>query len=184
MAERPSGFDNLPSAVNEPKRRWSPQLVWLIPIVAVVIGGWLAVKSVLERGPTITITFKTAEGLEEIKYKNVGMGLVKSLSFNDDHSLVLVKAEFTKQAEKFLVDDTRFWVVRPRISAGEISGLGTLFSGAFIGMDIGTSKAKRGVYTGLEVPPVVSADVPGRYTRITVRGSVALRCSASSTIYD
>ena len=169
MAERPSlpGFDNLPSAVNEPKRRWSPQLVWLIPIIAVVIGGWLAVKSVLERGPTITITFKTAEGLEEgktaIKYKNVGMGLVKSISFNDDHSLVLVKAEFTKQAEKFLVDDTRFWVVRPRISAGEISGLGTLFSGAFIGMDIGTSKAKRGVYTGLEVPPVISADVPGRY---------------------
>jgi paraquat-inducible protein B len=164
MAER---FDDLPTAVREPKRRWSPQLVWLIPIVAVVIGGWLAVKSVLERGPTITITFKTAEGLEEgktaIKYKNVEMGHVKSILFNDDHSLVLVKAEFTKQAEKFLVDDTRFWVVRPRISAGEISGLGTLFSGAFIGMDIGTSKAKRGVYTGLEVPPVISADVPGRY---------------------
>jgi len=169
MAERPSvpGHNDFPSAVSEPKRRWSPQLVWLIPIVAVVIGGWLAVKSVLERGPTITITFKTAEGLEEgktaIKYKNVGMGLVKSISFNDDHSLVLVKAEFTKQAEKFLVDDTRFWVVRPRISAGEISGLGTLFSGAFIGMDIGKSKAKRGVYTGLEVPPVISAEVPGRY---------------------
>src|SRR5262249_59623181 len=84
MADRPEpGAPDLPEAVAVPRRRFAPQLIWLVPIVAVLVGGWLAVKAVLERGPVITITFKTAEGLEagktKIKDKDNGIGHVKTL---------------------------------------------------------------------------------------------------------
>jgi paraquat-inducible protein B len=163
---RGSVLEDVPTAVAVSKRRKSPQLVWLIPIVAALIGGWLAVKTILEKGPTVTITFKTAEGLEtgktKIRYHDVDIGDVRGIHLSEDHSNVIVTAEFSKQAESFLVEDTRFWVVRPRISGGQISALGTLFSGAYIGMDIGRSTTKRSEFQGLEVPPIVESDVPGR----------------------
>jgi paraquat-inducible protein B len=159
-------FTDIPSAVAVSKRRRPPQLIWLIPIVAVLIGGWLAVKSILDKGPTVTITFKTAEGLEagktKVKYKNVDIGEVKSLVLSEDHSKIIVTVEFEKQAQNFLVDDTRLWVVRPRAGGGQISGLGTLFSGAYIGLDIGHSSTKKREFTGLEIPPIVTEDEPGR----------------------
>jgi len=165
MADTPQDFD-IPEALATPKRRWSLSLVWVIPIVAALAGGWLAVKAVLERGPTATISFKVAEGLEagktKIKYKNVDIGEVKSVTLSEDHSRVIVTAQFSKQAESFLVESTRFWVVRARIGTGGISGLGTLFSGSYIGVDIGASSKAQREFTGLEIPPVVPGDLPGR----------------------
>ena len=163
---REAGMPDLPEAVPEPKRRWSLQLIWLIPIVAALIGGWLAAKALLERGPTVTISFRTAEGLDagktKIKYKNVNIGTVKDIALSQDRQRVVVTAQFRKEAENFLVDDTRFWVVRPRISGGEVSGLGTLFSGSYIGVDIGKSVNPQREFTGLDVPPIVTRDQPGR----------------------
>ena len=121
------------------KRRIS--IVWLVPLVAVVIGGWLVYKAVSEKGPTVTITFKSADGLEagktKIKYKDVELGLVNSIVLSKDLSQVIVTAELVKQAENFISENTRFWVVRARVAAGGVSGLGTLFSGAYIGLDPG-----------------------------------------------
>jgi paraquat-inducible protein B len=168
MFEESRGSDvpDIPSAVAKSKRKSSPQLIWLIPIVAVLIGGWLAVKSILDKGPTVTITFKTAEGLEagktKVKYKNVEIGEVRTIVLSKDHSQVIVTVEFEKHAEDFLVEDTRMWVVRPRVGGGQVSGLGTLFSGAYIGLDIGRSTTSKREFTGLEVPPVVTGDDPGR----------------------
>ncbi|MBS1138079.1 MAG: hypothetical protein H6R11_2033 [Proteobacteria bacterium] len=173
MTETPQGpeLPEIPAAVAVPRRRWSPSLVWLIPIVAAVIGGWLAVKGILERGPTVTIGFNTAEGLEagktRIKYKDVDIGLVKSIALAEDRKGVVVTAELTKQAEDFLVEDTRFWVVRPRVAGGSVSGIGTLFSGAYIGFDAGKSAVPRREFTGLETPPVVTAGLPGRHFILT-----------------
>src|SRR5579884_2332501 len=159
-------FLDVPEAVAAPKRRWSPQLVWIIPIVAALMGGWIAVKSILDRGPTISIRFKTAEGLEagktKIKYKDVVIGEVKSIALSADHYHVVVGAEMAKQAKPFLVEDSRFWVVRPRIAGGQASGLGTLFSGSYIGMDIGESTSPRTDFVGLEIAPIVTGDQPGR----------------------
>ncbi len=173
MTETPQGpeLPEIPAAVAVPRRRWSPSLVWLIPIVAAVIGGWLAVKGILERGPTVTISFNTAEGLEagktRIKYKDVDIGLVKSIALAEDRKGVVVTAELTKQAEDFLVEDTRFWVVRPRVAGGSVSGIGTLFSGAYIGFDAGKSAEQRREFIGLETQPVVTAGLPGRHFILT-----------------
>jgi paraquat-inducible protein B len=167
MADRPEpGVPDLPEAVAVPRRRFTPQLIWVVPIVAVLVGGWLAVKAILERGPVITITFKTAEGLEagktKIKYKDVEIGVVKTITLSPNRKGIVATAELSKQAEEFLREDTRFFVVRPRITAGGVSGLGTLLSGGYIGMDIGKSRETRRDFVGLEVAPIVTGEEPGR----------------------
>jgi len=157
---------DFPEAVATRRSRWRVQLVWLVPLVAVLIGGWLAVKTVLEKGPTITISFVTGEGLEagktKIKFKNVDIGVIKGVVLSPDRKRVIASAELNRDATNMLADDTRFWVVRPRISGGTVSGISTLLSGSFIGMDIGTQSKTRRDFVGLESPPVFAAGVPGR----------------------
>lgn len=158
-----SGF---PTAVAVKHSRWRMQLVWMVPLVAVLIAGWLAVQSIMQKGPTITISFATGEGIEagktKIKFKNVDIGVIKSLALSDDHKTVLASAEMSRNASSMLVDDTRFWVVRPRIAGGTVSGISTLLSGSHIGMDIGTSQKARRDFVGLESPPVLASGAPGR----------------------
>ena len=111
------------------KKRKQISIVWLVPLVALAIGGWLAYKAITEKGPTITITFKTAEGLEagktKIKYKNVEVGQVEAIEVSDDLSGVVVTAELATGSKPYLTDKTRFWVVRARVAAGEVTALGT-----------------------------------------------------------
>ncbi|MBC8018244.1 MAG: MCE family protein [Verrucomicrobia bacterium] len=159
-------LSDIPEAVSEPNRRFSVQLVWIIPIIAALIGLSLAVKSYMDRGETITITFKTGEGMEvgktKIKYKDVQIGEVKGLAIAKDRSHVVVTAELSKDARGLLVKDTLFWVVRARISGGDVSGLSTLIGGSYIGVDAGNSTESREEFIGLERPPAISLDVPGR----------------------
>jgi paraquat-inducible protein B len=168
MADAPQKPDlpELPEATAVPKSRRTMQLVWLIPLVVVLVGGWIVVKSILERGPKITITFKTAEGLEagktKIKYKDVEVGTVETVALTEDASKVIATAELVKGAQPYLRTDTRFWVVRPRISGGTVSGLGTLLSGSYIGMDLGRTGQPTHSFVGLEVPPVNIGNEPGR----------------------
>jgi paraquat-inducible protein B len=144
-------------------RRISP--IWAIPIVAALIGGWLAYTTLAAQGPRITITFATAEGLEAgktpIKHNNVQLGVVDSIELSPDLAHVVVRAKMQKAAARHLAEGTRFWVVRPRISLTSFSGIETLVSGAHIEMDPGGG-AYSETFRGLEAPPVVRADVPGR----------------------
>lgn len=163
------GSPEIPPEAPEPevrKHSWLPPLVWLIPIVAGVVGLSLVAQLWMQHGPTITISFKTAEGLEagqtKVKFKNVDIGVVRSIGLSKDRSRVRVKVELTKNAESFAVKGTRFWIVRPRIAAGGISGLNTLFSGAYIGVDAGKSPEDEDNFLGLEVPPAITTDQPGR----------------------
>ncbi len=145
--------------------------IWLFPIVALVIGGWLVYQTLSQRGPTITITFETAEGIEEgktkIKFREVEVGLVKSIGIKDLSS-VIITAEVKKGAEPHLTESTRFWVVRPRIGLQGISGLGTLVSGAFIEVDPGKGGKPKREFVGLEKPPIITTDDPGQeFTLVT-----------------
>ena len=156
---------DVPEAVAEPPRRRTLPLVWLLPVIALVVGGWLAVRAIVERGPTITISFRSAEGLEagktKIRFKEVEIGTVTAITLSRDRTGVVVTADIAKSAENLIVEDTRFWVVRPRITGGGISGIGTLLSGAYIGLDDGESNTARRSFVGLEVPPVLTAGLPG-----------------------
>ena len=141
-------------------------IVWLIPIIAALIGIWLAVKSLRETGPTITIVFKSAEGLvpgkTEIKYKDVTVGKVQHIQLSEDLSQVLVTAEMNRDVEAHLTENTLFWVVRARVAVGEVSGISTLLTGAYIGMSPGTGDKIVYRFKGREQPPAVSRDTPGR----------------------
>ncbi|MRR58634.1 MAG: MCE family protein [Deltaproteobacteria bacterium] len=175
----------IPEAVAAPKRRYSLQLVWLIPIVAAIIGGTLAVKSFLQKGPTITITFKTGEGLEagktRIKYKDVDVGTVTEISIAKDLKNVVVTAELKKETKPYLVEDTKFWVVKPRISGGTVTGLGTLMGGSYVGLDVGKSKKPQRSFRGLEMPPVITMDEPG--SRFLLHGADLSSLDIGSPIY-
>ena len=162
-----NGLSEIPEATTIPKKRRGPSVVWIIPIVAAIIGGWIAVQKILSEGPTITISFRTAEGLEagktKIKYNGVDVGTVSAVSLSPDRQRVIATANMETDSRDMLVEDTQFWVVRPRISGGTVSGLGTLLSGSYIGMEVGKSTEKRHAFTGLVAPPVVTGDVPGRF---------------------
>ena len=148
------------------RRSWLPSLIWLIPIVAALVGVTLVVRLIRERGPEIVLTFRTAEGLEAgktaVRYKDVQIGTVQTLRLANDRSHVRVLVQLNKEAAAFTAKDTRFWVVRPRLDTSGISGLGTLLSGAYIGADAGVSEETAGEFTGLEAPPIVTRDDSGR----------------------
>ena len=158
--------DTLPRATVVPRSRARVSVVWIIPIVAAVVAIGIAVQRILSEGPTITIVFKEAQGLEAgktvVKYKDVNIGQVTAVRLSPDYTKVEVTAKIGKNAAGLMVEDARFWVVEPRITLSGVSGLGTLLSGNYIGFESGKSTRKGYTFTGLEVPPVVTGGQPGR----------------------
>ncbi|MCU4423859.1 MULTISPECIES: intermembrane transport protein PqiB [Acinetobacter] len=150
----------------EKKSRWKPLLIWLIPLIALLIALSLAVKALLSHGPTIDVSFRTAEGLvagkTTVRYKQVDIGVVRQIDLSDDRSHVIARIDLRKGASNFAAKDSRFWVVRPRIGTSGVSGIDTLLSGSYIEVDGGKSEEDKFEFTGLEVPPVISSDVPGK----------------------
>src|SRR5271165_381106 len=167
-----AGGDDLPEPVVR-TRRVSASLIWLVPALAAVVGAWLVIRNYLESGPTITISFQTAEGLEAaktpVKYKNVVIGVVHGLRLSPDRDHVLVNVELQKNAQSFATTDTRYWVVRPRIGLSGISGVDTLLSGPFIAADVGDSTETSREFVGLETPPSVIHGTPGKSFRLHTR---------------
>ncbi len=155
----------LPPPEIRPPRKYRPSLVWLVPLVAAAIGLILVVRAALSAGTMIEITFESAEGLEagvtEVRFKDVVVGRVKAISLSDDLQRVVVDVELGHSAERLAVDDTRFWVVRPRVDTGGISGLSTLVSGVYISLDAGQSIESRTEFVGLETAPAVTSDQKG-----------------------
>ena len=150
--------------------------IWAVPGIALFIALWLGVQALAERGPTITISFGNAEGIEvgrneaartTIRYKNVELGRVAGLELSPDRSQVIVTAEMRRDADPLLRAGSKFWVVRPRLELSGISGLGTLLSGAYIGMLPGEGEAGARNFRGLDNPPPAQGLTNGRsYTLV------------------
>jgi paraquat-inducible protein B len=179
MTERgpePEGVLEVAEAVVETRGR--PSIVWLIPLVAILVGAYVAYRAISDRGPGITIAFKSASGIEagktKIKYKDVEVGVVESVSLSDDLGSVLCRARMVKGSEEYLRENTRFWVVEPRIAGGRVSGLTTLLSGAYIGVDPVREGNSTRVFVGLDEPPVVTAEVSGRFFELRSTGAGAI----------
>jgi paraquat-inducible protein B len=167
MSQQGPGPGDLPGvgkAVVATRSRIS--IIWLIPVIAALVGGFVAYRALSSRGPEIAITFKSAEGLEagktQVKYKDVEVGLVETVELAPDLSGVIVHARMTKEANSYLTEKTQFWIVKPRIAGGQVSGLGTLLSGAYIGLDPIREGKHTHTFQGLDTAPIVTMSEPGR----------------------
>ena len=173
-------WNTLPEARVVQRRRTSISWVWIVPLLAVLLGAWLAWRAYIETGPSFTISFQSAEGIEagktRIRYKSVDIGVVEAVQLSPERDAVWVRARMDRHAEDTLVEDTRFWVVRPYIAGGHVEGLGTLLAGAHIGVDVGHSQQARREFVGLERPPVVATSLPGRHFMLEAEtlGSVTI----------
>jgi paraquat-inducible protein B len=168
MTDRGPSIDphDLPTAVAHGRRGLRVSLVWAIPLIAIVVGGWIVVHERLERGAMITVRFGDAEGIEagktHVRYKNVDVGEVKQVILASDMQTVLVFIEMARFADPLLMSDTRFWVVRPRLGMSGVSGLGTLLSGAYIGVDAGSEHEVSRQFVGMSAPPAITGGTAGR----------------------
>ncbi|MBL8667999.1 MAG: MCE family protein [Rhodospirillales bacterium] len=172
----------LPRAQVVKKRRFP--IIWLIPIVAAIAGAWLVYTTFASRGPLISITMQTASGIEPgktaIRYRDVQLGVVDEVSLSPDLQKVIVHARMTKAAENELREGTQFWVESARITAGGVSGLGTLLSGAYIGMRPGPGKPQH-EFSALESPPVYQVNIPGK--RFVLRADKLGSVSAGAPVF-
>jgi len=176
----------LPRVSQRPKRNlgW----VWLIPIVAALVGLSILYHSWSKQGPRIFITFKSATGLEagktQLRYRDVVIGLVKEIRLNDTRDKVIVEAELNKDAEGMANEATQFWVVKPRIGISGVSGLSTLMSGAYIETDTkhgALGKPTQKKFIGLEEPPPITSDRPG--SRFVLRSDDLGSLSVGAPVY-
>ena len=161
----PVDRDDLPQATVSRPRRTKISVVWIIPILAAVIGLGIAIQRIMSEGPTITIVLRSAEGIEAgktfVKYKDVNIGHVSAVVLTDRYDKVEVTAKITKSAAGLMVEDAKFWVVSPRVTLSGVSGLGTLLSGNYIGLQPGKSQKAQRHFTGLDEAPIVT-DQPGK----------------------
>ena len=159
----PGDDAELPQAMVTAPRRRRLSIVWIIPIVAALVAIGIAVQRVRSEGPTITIIFGAAQGIEAgktfIKYKDVNIGQVRAVQLTEDFSKVEVTAKITKRAEDLMVQDAKFWIVSPTISLTGISGLNTILSGNYIGFEAGKSENDARRFIGLDVAPFVAGQM-------------------------
>jgi paraquat-inducible protein B len=168
-------LDRVPEAeVRQSPRGLHLSVIWLLPLVALMIGAWMVYRDYSDRGPLVSIRFNNAEGIEpkktRVKYRDVDVGVVESLRFSSDLRQVVAGVRLDKAFKHRVTESTRFWVVRPRIEGLRISGLETLISGAYITMDLGRGGEEKRQFDGLEEPRSILSDTPGSFFRLRAEG--------------
>ena len=156
--------------------------IWFVPIVALVLGIWMVIYTLQSQGPEISVVFSSGASIEagktKIKFRDVEVGLVDSVGLADDLESVVVTARVDKASSSLLREDTQFWVVRPRIGPGGVSGVGTLLSGGYLQLAPGTGKEGRRDFVGLDDPPVTPAGTPGLHFRMVAEESGSVNSGA------
>lgn len=164
-------------------QRWN--VVWVVPILALLIGGWMLYRNVSSKGPEVRIRFQTADGIvagkTELRCRSVSVGKVTRVELAEDLQSVFVHCTLDSTYGDLLRKGSRFWVVRPRVSAADISGLGTLLTGVYIEMEPGTGPKGPTKWKGRETPPATSRSVPG--LRLTLVSEEAGSLSVGSPVY-
>ena len=165
MAES-TGSNNFPQATVVPKKQRRISIVWIVPLFAALVALGIAVQRIMSEGPTITIIFKSAQGVEAgktfVKYKDVNIGQVTKVQLAPDYRNVELTAKIDKSAAGLIVEDAKFWVVEPRVTLSGVSGLGTLLAGNYIGFEVGKSTKSQRKFVGLDIPPAITSDQAGR----------------------
>ncbi|MFR0675077.1 MlaD family protein [Enterobacterales bacterium AW_CKDN230030176-1A_HGKHYDSX7] len=155
---------DLPKAKTRPASNWSA--IWILPLIALAIGGWLAWQAYSQAGVRIQVRFQTGEGIvankTEVFYKGMSVGKVDSLELDTEgqNTGVVATIEMNKEAEGHLTTGTRFWLVKPSVSLAGITGLETLVSGNYIAISPGEGEPTKR-FTALAKAPPLSDDEPG-----------------------
>ncbi|MGI9304171.1 MAG: intermembrane transport protein PqiB, partial [Gammaproteobacteria bacterium] len=153
--------------------------IWVVPIVAAILGIWVVAHAYSTRGPLVAITFDTADGIEvgktKIKLRAVELGLVEGIELTEGMNGVTVHARLDREARDLLREDTQFWVVRPRLGPAGISGMGTLLSGAYIEISPGIGESGMREYRGQDDIPVTPPTTPGLHVVLTAPNAATLR---------
>jgi paraquat-inducible protein B len=164
-------------------QRWN--VVWVVPILALLIGGWLLYRNISSKGPEVRLRFETADGIvagkTELRCRSVTVGKVTRVELTEDLGSVYVFCTLDSGYGDLLRKGSRFWVVRPRVSAADISGLGTLLTGVYIEMEPGTGPKGPTKWKGRETPPATSRSVPG--LRLTLFSEEAGSLSVGAPVY-
>ena len=148
-------------------------VVWIIPLIALITGGWLLMKEIRNTGPKITLLLDSAEGIEVnntvIKILNVDVGRVTKIKLREDQKGVEITAQLSADAKSLMRKDTQFWVVKPRIDQSGVTGLGTLLSGSYIAFTPGKSEEEQFVFEVQDIPPIAAIGQSG--LRLKLAGS-------------
>lgn len=159
--------------------------LWILPLLALGMGLYLAYTHIIAQGPKITITFKNAEGLEadktKIRFKELDIGTITELNLSADHTKVIAKAQMSHDAIPLLKEDSKLWVVKPRVSASGITGLNTLISGSYIALDPGKSQQSKEQFEALETPPLTPSSEAGIRIRLATQSTKGL--NVGSPVY-
>jgi len=166
MTDQPTQSDSAIATADVKHKSKGFSAIWVIPIVAAVIGGWMVFQNLLEEKPVIEVTFKNAAGIEAgktlVKLRDITIGKVTKVEFAKDLGVIRVTLEFEGIQADHISEKTRFWIVKPRIGVGGVSGLDTLLSGAYIDADPPPEVGKPGTkFVGLEEPGNYQSGNPG-----------------------
>ncbi|KAA0874714.1 PqiB family protein [Nitrincola tapanii] len=166
------------------RKHRGPSVVWLLPLLAALIAGWLVYKTYQEAGIMIEVVFESAEGLEagktRVMYKGLAAGDVRRITLNEDFQSVTAHIEMNSLAQSMLNSETRFWLVKPQVSLQGVSGLETLISGYYIGILPGEGESQR-QFIALTQPPPPSRDEEGLY--ITLRADSARSLQRDAPVF-
>ncbi|AWY41198.1 MCE family protein [Pseudomonas putida] len=160
---------DLPVAKTRPASNWSA--IWVLPLIALIIGGWLGWRAYNETGIEIQVRFESGEGIQanktEVVYKGMSVGKVKNLKLDDEGGTkgVIATVEMNKDVEPYLRTSTRFWLVKPSVTLAGITGLETLVSGNYVAISPGEGEPARKFKALAEEPPLSDAQ-PGLHLTI------------------
>ncbi len=181
---------NVAQPVVKTRRQARFSWIWLVPLIAAIVGASLLFRDWMHAGPTVTISFSSAEGLEvgqtKVRYKEVVIGTVTKIDVSKDRKNVLVSVQINRDSADYIARaGSRFWVVRPRLGISGVTGLNTLLSGAYISVDTGEKPNESGdavyEFKGLSQPPEISSSRPG--TRFTLRAANLGSLEVGSPVY-
>jgi paraquat-inducible protein B len=173
--------EELPRARLRRRRPWL-QLMWVVPLVALGVAGWLVYERLQQYGPEITIQFRDGGGLRvgqtPVKYRGVQVGLVTGMTLSEDREHVVARVRLDRAGAPLAVEGTQFWVVRPQVGWGNVTGLGTVISGPEIQAQAPRTPGDgRTAFTGLERAP----NPPG--LRIVLKGERPVSLRPGSPVY-
>lgn len=181
--QNPPDSTFLPAPALRAAQRWN--IVWVVPVLALLIGIWMIWQHLRSHGPVVSVSFETADGIvagkTEVRCRSVRVGFVKSVDLAENLNSVLVTLQMDPDTRKLLPEGSRFWVVRPRVTATDISGLNTFLTGAYIELDPGSGPEGSLDFIGMESPPATISSIPGLRLRLTTDQASSL--VAGSPVY-